>query len=61
MKKRVFYMDFIRAVATMIIIIFHFNISVLGRQISNFSIFKNDSVFLNRLFNEVLATKRLRK
>lgn len=42
MKKRVFYMDFIRAVATMIIIIFHFNISVLGRQISNFSIFKND-------------------
>ena len=36
MKKRIFYMDFVRTIATMIIIIFHFNISVLGRQISNF-------------------------
>lgn len=42
MKKRIFYMDFVRAVATMIIIIFHFNISVLGRQISTFSIFNNN-------------------
>lgn len=47
MKKRVFYYDFIRVFAFAIIIIFHFNVSVLTRGISDGMILKND--FCNNL------------
>lgn len=41
-KERIFYMDFVRTIGTLIIIIFHFNISIGVRQLSSFSILKND-------------------
>lgn len=46
-KERIFAMDFVRTIATLIIIIFHFNISVGTRGISTFTILKNDFVNIN--------------
>lgn len=33
MKKRVFYLDFIRALSALFIIVFHFNCSIGGHEI----------------------------
>lgn len=44
MKKRIFAMDFVRTIATIIIIIFHFNFSIDIRNLSSFTILKNTFV-----------------
>ena len=47
MKKRIFYYDFVRGFAFVFIIIYHFNISVVSRNISGTTILIND--FCNNL------------
>lgn len=46
-RERIFAMDFIRTIATIIIIIFHFNISIGTRSLSQYMILKNDFVNIN--------------
>ena len=41
-KERVFYLDFVRVIAFLLIIIFHFNISVGVRNLGNITILVND-------------------